>query len=1015
MDFAASPFHVPTRLTPWPAGESAPRRAGVSSFGLGGTNAHIVLEEAPPREAGEPASRPEQLLLLSARTPEALERVAANLADHLEAHPDLPLSDLAWTLQVGRKGLDHRRAFVVRDAVSAVADLRAGSAGVAGRREGTGDRPVAFLFPGLGDQYVGMARGLYEAEPAFREAFDLCAEGLRPELGLDIRQAVFSDLAVAPVKSGAAGPDLRAMLRRGGAEQDPAAARLAETAIAQPACFSVEYALARLLTSWGIRPQAMIGYSLGEYVAATLAGVLSLEDALKLVARRARLIQELPGGAMLAVPLAEEAVRPLLGEADSRLSLAATNGPHFCVAGGPLEAIEALDRFLTERGVSSIRLQTTHAFHTAMMEPAVAAFRELVRGFTLRSPEIPCLSNVTGTWITPDDLADPSYWVRHMVGTVRFAEGLGELLAARETVLVEVGPGATLGSLARQHPAAPAGLAAVSSLRRGSEERSERSDVEHLLETVGRLWTAGCAVDWPAFHGGERRLRVPLPTYPFERVRCWIDPPRRGEPVRRVAASAATASAEIADWVWLPVWRQAPPAGLASAAGLLAGLKGADDESGWLIFSGVPSQGLGESLAARLRQAGHRVVTVLPGDRGAGFAHLGDGGDGGGGVYALDPAGRAGYDELVKVLRAENSGRMPGRILHLWGVSGEASSPSSYDEAQQAGLLSLMFLEQALTGAAGASGGGGPAGSDIRIGMVASHLHEVVDGDQVEPAKATILGACRVIHQESSHLTCSSIDVVPPPPGSAAEERLADQLLAELSAAASDVEPAVAYRGRQRWVRRFERLRLPEAAEPSAAASRLRAGGTYLITDAVHAVGLGAAEYITGTLGARVALVLPPDFPAREKWEGWQGLPEVPPGQDVAGAAIRRLLALEPLAGVVILRADITDPVQARAALAAARERFGRLDGVLHTAGFFTGGLIQLKTPESLAASLRPVVQGAETLLAVLSREETPPFLALTGSTLTFAGGLGQLDIAAAGAYVDALAQSRAAQAGTGG
>ncbi len=1018
IDFAASPFHVATRLTPWRTGETMPRRAGVSSFGLGGTNAHIVLEEAPPREAGEPASRPEQLLVLSARTPEALERVATSLADHLEAHPDLPLADLAWTLQVGRKGLDHRRALVVQDAASAVAALRAASAGVAGRREGTGDRPVAFLFPGLGDQYVGMARGLYEAEPAFREAFDLCVEGLRPELGLDIRQAVFSDPTVAPVQSGAAGPDLRAMLRRGGAEQDPAAARLAETAIAQPACFAVEYALARLLMSWGIRPQAMIGYSLGEYVAATLAGVLSLEDALKLVARRARLIQELPGGGMLAVPLAEEAVRPLLAEADSRLSLAATNGPHFCVAGGPSEAIEALDRFLTERGVSSIRLQTTHAFHTAMMEPAVAAFRELVRGFTLRSPEIPYLSNVTGTWITPDDLADPSYWVRHMVGTVRFAEGLGELLAARETVLVEVGPGATLGSLARQHPAAPAGLATVPALRRGSEERSgrsHRSDIEYLLEAVGRLWTAGCAVDWPAFHGGERRLRVPLPTYPFERVRCWIDPPRRVEPARRVAAPAAAASAniaDIADWVWLPVWRQAPPAGLVSTAGLLAGLKGADDETGWLIFSGVPSQGLGERLAAKLRQAGHRVATVLPGDRGAGFAHLGDS------VYALDPAGRAGYDELVKVLRAENSGRMPGRILHLWGVSGEASSPSSYDEAQQAGLLSLMFLEQALTGAAGAAGGGGPAGSDIRIGMVASHLHEVVDGDRVEPAKATILGACRVIHQESSHLTCSSIDVVPMP-GSAAEERLADQLLAELSAAASDIEPAVAYRGRQRWVRRFERLRLPQAAEStaesSAAASRLRAGGTYLITDAVHAVGLGAAEYITGTLGARVALVLPPDFPAREKWEGWQGLPEVPPGQDVAGAAIRRLLALEPLAGIAILRADITDPVQARAALAAARERFGRLDGVLHTAGFFTGGLIQLKTPESLAASLRPVVQGAETLLALLSEEEAPPFLALTGSTLTFAGGLGQLDIAAAGAYVDALAQSRAAQAGTGG
>jgi acyl transferase domain-containing protein/acyl carrier protein len=984
IDFAASPFRVATRLTPWRTGDGMPRRAGVSSFGMGGTNAHVVLEEAPAREGSEPPSRPEQLLVLSARTPEALETVAAKLAAHLEASTD-HLADIAWTLQVGRKGHDHRRALVVRDTAEAAAALRDGRAGAVGRREGTGDRPVVFLFPGLGDQYVDMARGLYAAEPAFRDAFDLCAEGLRAELGLDLRDVVFS---AAPVSiKAAAGPDLRAMLRRGGGEPDFAAARLTATAVAQPACFAVEYALARLLMAWGIRPQAMIGYSLGEYVAACLAGVLSLADALTLVARRARLIQELPAGAMLAVPLAEEEVRPLLAETGPRLSLAATNGPHFCVAGGPIDAVEALERRLAEQGASTLRVQTTHAFHTAMMEPAAAAFRQVVQGIRMRSPEIPYLSNVTGTWITPDDLAEPSYWARHMVGTVRFAEGLAEVLAVRERVLLEVGPGATLGTLARQHPAAAPGLVALSALRRGSEERP---DVEHLLEAVGRLWIAGGAVDWEAFHGGERRLRVPLPTYPFERVRCWIDPPRPGEAAPAApAGSAAPAppAPDTAGQIWLPAWRQAAPAGL--------GLPASADEAGWLIFADSPEAGLGGRLAARLRQSGRRVAMVVPGDRGVAFAELGDG------VYALDPAVRAGYDELVKALRDQ----MPGHILHLWGA--HAAAPS-YDEAQQAGLLSLMFLEQALTNAAG---GDGPA--DIRIGMVASRLHEVVDGDRVEPARATVLGACKVIHQESAHLTCCSIDIVPPPPGSAAEERLAGQLLAELSAPEAELEPAVAYRGRQRWVRRFERVRLPEAASATAGpdTGRLRTGGAYLITDGVHAVGLGAAEYLARTLGARVALVLPPDFPAREKWEGWQGLPEVPPGQDVAATAIRRLLALEPLPGMEILRADITDAGQVRAALAAARERLGPLDGVLHTAGSFTGGLIQLKTPESLAAALRPVVRGAESLLAALDAGDaggSPAFIVLTGSTLTFAGGLGQLDIAAAGAYVDALAQSRA-------
>jgi acyl carrier protein len=306
--------------------------------------------------------------------------------------------------------------------------------------------------------------------------------------------------------------------------------------------------------------------------------------------------------------------------------------------------------------------------------------------------------------------------------------------------------------------------------------------------------------------------------------------------------------------------------------------------------------------------------------------------------------------------------------------------------------------------------------------MVASHLHDVVEGDRVEPAKATVLGACKVIHQETVHLTCCSIDVTVPVPGSPAEERLIGQLLDELAVPGPELEPAVAYRGRQRWVRRFERVR-----SAAGAVSRLHAGGAYLVTDAMHAVGLGAVEYLATELGARVALVLPPDFPERERWEGWKSLPEVPPGQDVVGTAIRRLLALEPCPGLCVLRADMSDAGQVRAVLAEARRCLGGLDGVLHTAGWFTGGLIQLKTPESLAASLRPVVRGAEALFAALDdpadpadpadtsdhpADRPPGFVALTGSTLTFAGGLGQLDIAAAGAWLDALAQQRAARDG---
>jgi acyl transferase domain-containing protein/acyl carrier protein len=987
IDFAASPFFVNTQLAPWPDLD-APKRAGVSSFGLGGTNAHIVLEEPRARETSEAPSRAAQLLVISARTPTALDTATANLAEHLRGlavDDGSGLADVAWTLQTGRRVFEHRRIAVARtpaEAAAALADPKRAISGSSRREGDKGERPMVFLFPGLGDQYPDMARGLYASEPLFREIVDECADRLSAELGLDLREVLFSDDAPAR-PAGAQGPDLRALLRRNVEANNPAAARLAETAVAHPAVFVVEYALARLLMSWGIRPEAMIGYSIGEYVAACLSGVLSLEHALQVVARRAKLIQELPEGAMLAVPLGESEVRPLLSSLEDRISVAATNGPHFCVVGGPREALEELSGRLAERGASCIFLQTTHAFHSLMMEPAMGRFGEVLRGVEMGTPEIPYLSNVTGTWITADDLADPEYWARHMRGTVRFAEGLSELLGQPNRIYLEVGPGATLGTLVKQHEAAPAGAVTVATLRRGSEERD---DVEALLEAAGRLWTAGAALDWAELHGGDRRLRVPLPGYPFERTRCWIDPPLRAEAAHRMAelppaepgaSPGATHREDVGEWFWVPAWRQAaPPLGGTAAPG------------SWLLF--VDSAGFGERVAARLRQAGQQVATV---SLGTDFAETGDG------AFSVDPGQRAHYDSLVQQLKGRAEG-LPTHVLHLWGATAEEPS---YDEAQRAGLLSLMFLEQALTQAAG--GSEGPA---IRIGVVTAGACEVVDGDRVVPARATVLGACKVIHQESRQLTCSSLDVALPAPGSPSEERLIGQLLAEMEV--PELEPAVAYRGRQRWVRTFDTVRVPE--EPGV--SRLRPDGAYLMTDGVHAVGLGMAEALAG-LGARIAVLLPPDFPAREKWAEIRDVPAAPPGQDLAGAAVRRLLPLEER-GAVVVRADVADPASLANALTEARSRLGGLDGVLHTSAPFTGGLIQLKTPESLETALRPVARGAEALFAALGQTGIKPdFVLLTGSTLAFSGGLGQLDIAAAGCYLDALAQQRMSEAGEDG
>ncbi len=529
IDFESSPFFVNTEAREWPA-DGGPRRAGVSSFGMGGTNVHAVLEEAPKPEPAAP-SRPWQLLVLSARSETALDAATANLAAHLERQ-EQDLADVAHTLQVGRRAFTHRRILVCKDRDDALAALQVSDPRrLLSATPETARRPVIWMLSGLGEHYPGMGAGLYRSEPVFREAVDRCAEILRPHLGLDLRQELYPGGPEAH-ETGSTGFDLKRLLGR---DPRPApAGRLAETWLAQPAVFVTGYALACLWKQWGVEPRGLIGYSLGEYLAACLAGVFSLEDALRVVAGRAKLIQELPAGAMLAVPLSEAEVAPLLGD---DLSLAAVNGPAFSVVAGPPEAVAVLEERLTAQGKSCRRLTTTHAFHSRMMEPVAPRLAELLRGVTLRAPEVPLVSNVTGTWMTPEEAVDPEYWTRHLLRPVRFGEGLAELWREPARLLLEVGPGQALATLALQHPASAAAQAPVlRSLRHPSEQRP---DAAMVLETLGRLWLSGASVDWKGFRGDERRRRVPLPTYPFERQRFFIEAARRQPaPIAAVAADA---------------------------------------------------------------------------------------------------------------------------------------------------------------------------------------------------------------------------------------------------------------------------------------------------------------------------------------------------------------------------------------------------------------------------------------------------------------------------------------------
>jgi acyl transferase domain-containing protein len=495
IDFANSPFFVQQTLSRWqPA--SGWRVAGVSSFGFGGTNAHVIVEEAPPVAASENA-RPWQLLTISAKTSKALEKSTDNLANFLTEHKkEVNLADVAFTLQNGRKTFAHRRSLAARDVEDAIEILQSRNPKrVFTASQERSDGSVTFMFPGQAAQFVNMGLEIYLANKTFREVVDSCCDLLTPRLGFDLRQWLY------PRADKAA----------------EASEQLKQTAITQPAMFVIEYALAKLWMQWGLVPDAMIGHSLGEYVAACLAGVFHLEDALALVAARGRLMQSIPSGSMLAVRLGEEPIRQYLSE---EISLAVVNGPSACVVAGPAGAIEALHRILAGKDIGCMLLQTSHAFHSRMMEPIVEPFRELFKSVRLSPPKIPYVSNLTGTWIDPAQFMDPNYWASHLLHTVRFADGIGELLKDSRRILLEVGPGQTLASLSKQSTGRPSDRVVLSSL---GYTKDKASDLAEIKATLGQLWIAGARVDWEAFYRGQSRRRISLPTYPFQRRRYWIE------------------------------------------------------------------------------------------------------------------------------------------------------------------------------------------------------------------------------------------------------------------------------------------------------------------------------------------------------------------------------------------------------------------------------------------------------------------------------------------------------------
>ncbi len=944
IDFENSPFFVNTELRPWQTENGQPRRAGVSSFGIGGTNVHAILEEAPAIEPSD-AGRPYHLLLFSAKTKEALDRLTQAHLNYLKNNPDVNLADVAFTLQVGRKPLLKRRALICQSVAEAIEILESKDAKrlmTLGHEKQPEEPNVVFMFSGQGSQYVNMGRDLYQTEPVFKEAVDRCAQILQPILKVDLREILY--------------PEEQSL--------EWAQEKINQTEFTQPALFTIEYALAKLWMHWGIEPQAMVGHSIGEYVAAHFAGVFSLEDALKVVAHRGRLMQSVEPGAMISVQLNEADVQPFLNE---QVSLAALNAPGVTVLSGPFEAIEKIEAELKAKSVAFRRLHTSHAFHSIMMEPILEEFKQVVQSVPLKAPQKPYVSNVSGSWISVEEATDPDYYARQLRNAVRFMDNLSTLLRELNPVLLEVGPGTALTTLARRHPAKQLNTTILASMR---HPREQSNDLSFILNTLGRLWLAGKAIDWQHFYEHQRRLRLSLPLYPFERTRYWLKGKSAIGTMALAEEEDELSKKPLPQWFYVPSWRQKaiprkPP--------LL------EKQQNWLVLK--DDTGLARNFLDELN-AQNLPLQLNTVEIGTSFKQLGEH------EFAMAMDNKENFSRLFQILKEKD--QIPDQIVHCWNITASSQSSDILEEEFVTGYLSILYLVQTLQQL--------KIQKPISLILVTNHLFQVTGYDAYAPLKAIIVGLSKVIPQELPNITCKIIDLKLPHNVYGSLQPMTKNLIQELFAATDDA--LVAFRGRDRWIQDFNTIELP-MEEPTR--GYLKEQGHYLITGGLGRIGLLLAQYLAQKVKARLTLIDVIDFPHEDEWSGMLQQ------QDAPLAIKQKIETLQNIkasgAQVLTITCDLTDGQAVEQAIITAEQHFGPLNGIIHAAGLVGEQafkpILEI-TRDDLLQQLQPKLVGALNLRRATYKKPLD-FVLLQSSISAVLGGYGFAAYAAANAALDAL------------
>ncbi len=944
IEFATSPFMVNDALQDWTL-KNGPRRAGVNSLGVGGTNAHAVVEEAPERAASEASDWPFQLLTISGRNKAALDANSASLAEHLSGSQD-DLADIAYTLKEGRRAFERRRIVVAETAQEAAEKLIKNDPREVFTHRALPNPEAVFMFPGGGAQYAGMARDLYETEPTFAEWIDAGLDILAPRLDYDIHAL---------------------WLPEEGARKQADEA-LKTPSIQLPLIMIVEYALAKLLESWGITPRVLIGHSMGENTAAALAGVMSFEDCIGLVHLRGQLFDTVPAGGMLSVSMPADELRGYLADT---LDLAAINGPNLSVASGPQDALDTLAATLASKDIDCQRIPIDIAAHSRMLEPILTRFGDYLRTIPLSAPSIPIISNRTGIELTPELATDPDYWVQHLRGTVHFADGISHIAATANRAFIEVGPGKALCSLAQQCEAVSADQV-INVLRHPDQETA---DDAFFMSVLGRLWAVGFEIDWPQIWGESTRNKVVLPGYQFQTSSYFIE---AAAPQIDAAPTRLMRRDDIADWGYVPHWQKRYadcPYDVETDLG--APLT-------WLVFS--DDAGIGEPVIARLRAGGHTVTEVITGDA---FARLSDE------RYALAPEkGREGYDRLIAELVA--AGRTPERIAHFWGVTrDETFRPGSsfFHRNQEQGFYSLMFLAQAISGE--------DLPTPLHISVVSSDAQSLAGQPARHCEKATLNGPVKVIPAEFPGVTASWLDLTLPQRAkkrlfAAPEvaEDLSNPVLEELLSPPQNAISAL------RAGTRYEHTTVARALPSPETGWTLERGASVLITGGFGGIGQSLARDLITRFDARIVLVSRKELPVRENWD------RLAPA-DPAARYVAAVQDLEALGGSVLcLSGDVCNAEDMRRVRAESEAHFGPLTGVIHAAGVIDDAPILAKAAGSVEAVFTPKIHGTQ-IIGDVWEDGALDWLVLFSSSSTVTAPAGQIDYVAANDFLNAYANMR--------